>query len=98
MLRAWQGRISERKPMIDRNHKLALTKQAALLGISRGSVYYEPVPVSAADLALMRQLDELHIEFPFAGTRMLHGLLAGLRSARNRVVIHCNLGAMSATR
>jgi len=84
--------------MIDRNHKLALTKQAALLGISRGSVYYEPVPVSAADLALMRQLDELHIEFPFAGTRMLRGLLAGLRSARNRVVIHRNLGAMSATR
>jgi len=62
--------------MIDRNHRLALTKQAALLGISRGSVYYEPVPVSAADLALMRQLDELHIEFPFAGARMLRGLLA----------------------
>ena len=62
--------------MIDRKHKLALTKQAALLGISRGSVYYEPVPVSAADLALMRQLDELHIEFPFAGARMLRALLA----------------------
>jgi len=52
--------------MIDRHHKLALTKQAALLGISRGSVYYEPAPVSAADLALMRRLDELHLEFPFA--------------------------------
>jgi putative transposase len=62
--------------MIDRNHRLALTKQAALLRISRGSVYYEPVPVSAANLALMRQLDELHIEFPFAGARMLRGLLA----------------------
>jgi putative transposase len=62
--------------MIDRNHKLALTKQAALLGISRGSVYYEPAPVSAADLALMRRLDELHLEFPFAGARMLRGLLA----------------------
>ena len=64
--------------MIDRNHRLALTKQSALLGISRCSVYYEPVPVSAADLALMRRLDELHIEFPFAGTRMLCGLLAAL--------------------
>jgi len=62
--------------MIDRNHELALTKQAALLGISRGSVYYEPAPVSAADLALMRRLDELHLEFPFAGARMLRGLLA----------------------
>src|SRR6266404_8509272 len=68
---ARQGGISERKAMIDRHHKLALTKQAALLGISRGSVYYEPAPVSAADLALMRRLDELHLEFPFAGARML---------------------------
>jgi hypothetical protein len=62
--------------MIDRNHRLALTKQAALLGLSRGSVYYEPVPVSDTDLALMRRLDQLHLEFPFAGARMLRGLLA----------------------
>ena len=62
--------------MIDRNHKLSLTQQAALLGISRGSVYYEPVPVSAEDLALMRRIDGLHLEFPFAGSRMLRGLLA----------------------
>jgi putative transposase len=62
--------------MIDPNHRLALTKQAALLGICRGSVYYEPAPVSDADLALMRRLDELHLEFPFAGSRMLRGLLA----------------------
>ena len=68
--------MSERKAMIDRNHRLALTKQAALLGLSRGSVYYEPVPVSDTDLALMRRLDELHLEFPFAGARMLRGLLA----------------------
>ena len=62
--------------MIDRNHKLSLTRQTALLGISRGSVYYEPATVSAADLALMRRIDELHLEFPFAGSRMLRGLLA----------------------
>ena len=65
-----------KKAMIDRNHKLSLTQQAALLGISRGSVYYEPVPVSAEDLALMRRIDELHLDFPFAGSRMLRGLLA----------------------
>src|SRR5215813_11199236 len=59
--------------MTDRSHRLALTKQATLLGISRGSV---PAPVSEADLALMRRLDELHLEFPFAGSRMLRGLLA----------------------
>jgi putative transposase len=62
--------------MIDRDHDLPLTRQAAVLNISRGSVYYEPRPVSAADLALMRRMDELHLEFPFAGARMLQGLLA----------------------
>ena len=53
-----------------------MTKQSTLLGISRGSVYYEPAAESHADLALMRRLDELHLEFPFAGSRMLRGLLA----------------------
>jgi putative transposase len=62
--------------MIDRKHQLSLTQQATLLGISRGSVYYEPVAVSAEDLALMRRIDELHLEFPFAGARMLRGFLA----------------------
>src|SRR5262249_56437279 len=66
---ARQGRISERKAMIDRNHRLALTKQSALLGISRGSVYYEPAPVPDADLALMRRLDELPLEVPSQGRR-----------------------------
>ncbi len=62
--------------MIDREHDLAIAKQAETLNISRGSVYYLPRPVSAADLALMRRIDELHLEFPFAGSRMLRGLLA----------------------
>jgi putative transposase len=62
--------------MINREHDLALTKQATLLGISRGSVYYEPMPASAEDLALMRRMDKLHLEFPFAGARMLRDLLA----------------------
>ncbi len=44
--------------------------------IRRGSVYYLPRPVSAAELATMRQMDKLHLEFPFAGARMLRGLLA----------------------
>ena len=61
--------------MIDRAHDLPIGKQAEALNISRGSVYYLPRPVSAADLALMRRIDELHLEFPFAGSRMLQGLL-----------------------
>jgi putative transposase len=62
--------------MIARAHDLPITKQAKVLNISRGSVYYLPRPVSVSDLALMRRLDELHLEFPFAGSRMLRGLLA----------------------
>jgi putative transposase len=61
--------------MIAKDHDLSLTCQAALLGISRGSVYYQPRPVPACDLALMRRLDVLHMDYPFAGSRMLKGLL-----------------------
>ena len=61
--------------MIDRDHELSVSRQAKALGISRGSVYYLPRPTSEADLALMRRMDELHLEYPFAGSRMLKGLL-----------------------
>jgi putative transposase len=63
--------------MIDRDHALNLTRQAELLALSRASLYYQPVPASAADLALMRRLDELHLELPFAGSRLLRDLLVG---------------------
>jgi putative transposase len=73
--------------MIDREHDLPITKQAEVLRISRGSVYYLPRPVPDVDLAIMRQLDELHLEFPFAGSRMLRGLLAdqGCKIGRRHV-------------
>jgi len=61
--------------MIDRTHKLPITRQAELLNVSRGSVYYLPKPVSETDLKLMRRIDELHLELPFAGSRMLRDLL-----------------------
>jgi hypothetical protein len=57
--------------MIDRTHRLPITRQAAALGISGGSVYYVPRPVADADLVLMRQLDALHLESPYAGARLL---------------------------
>jgi len=73
--------------MIDRTHGLPVTQQAKVLGISRGSVYYLPRPVPAADLATMRRIDELHLEFPFAGSRMLRDLLneEGIRIGRCHV-------------
>jgi putative transposase len=61
--------------MIDRTHPLSLTQQAKAAGISRGSVYYLARPISEADLGLMRRIDALHLELPFAGARMLRDLL-----------------------
>jgi putative transposase len=61
--------------MITRDHPLPVTRQCTLLALARSSVYYTPQPVSAATLAVMRQLDELHLESPFAGSRMLRDLL-----------------------
>ncbi len=77
--------------MTDRTHKLSIVRQAKALGISRGTIYYLlstiyyllstiyylPRPVSDEDLALMRRIDELHLDYPFAGSRMLQGLLLG---------------------
>ncbi len=73
--------------MIDRAHDLPLSKQAEVLRISRGCVYYLPRPVPATDLEVMRRLDRLHLEFPFAGSRMLRGLLAaeGCKIGRRHV-------------
>lgn len=61
--------------MIDRKHGLPVTRQAELVGLARSTVYYLPALVSAADLALMRRIDELHLEHPFAGARMLRDML-----------------------
>lgn len=73
--------------MIDRNHELSVTRQAELVGISRGSVYYLPRPVSEADLRLMRRLDELHLDHPFMGARMLRDQLhrEGVKVGRRHV-------------
>ena len=78
--------------MIDRSEDLSITRQAELLGISRGAVYYLPRPVSDADLALMRRIDELHLEHPFMGARMLRrqlareGVYAGRRHIRTLMI------------
>jgi len=62
--------------MIERTAQLSVSRQAILLGISRGSIYYQNRPVSDADLKLMHRIDKLHTELPFAGSRMLRDLLA----------------------
>ena len=73
--------------MIDRAHPLPVARQARLLGLSRSSVYYEPVPTSAADLALMAAMDDLHMKLPFYGIRRIRGELRdrGLAVGRQHV-------------
>ena len=73
--------------MIDREHDLPVARQAKVLNLARSTVYYRPRPVSAETLALMRRIDELHLDFPFAGARMLALLLRreGVAISRRRV-------------
>jgi putative transposase len=79
--------MAERKTMITRTHDLPIVRQCQLLELSRSTAYYQPTPVSAADLALMRRIDALHLASPFAGARMLRDLLRreGHRIGRKRV-------------
>lgn len=69
--------------MIDREHPLSVVRQAKLLDISRDAVYYRPRPTCEADLALMHRIDELHLEHPFMGARML--LREGIRVGRRHL-------------
>ncbi len=84
--------------MIDRSHALPITRQAELMGASRGTVYYLPKATSAAELALMRRIDALHMEHPFMGARMLRRQLQrdGVQVGRKRPAIpSCGRGAGS---
>ena len=73
--------------MMDRTHNLPVSHQCLLLGLARSSAYYTPREVSPEDLALMRRIDELHLEHPFAGTRMLPDLLRreGFQAGRRHI-------------
>jgi len=73
--------------MIDRTHKLAVSQQCSRLGLARSTAYYTPREVSAEDLALMRRIDELHLEYAFAGARMLRDLLRreGFQARRKHI-------------
>ena len=79
----------ERKTMIDRTHDLSIVRQCQILALSRSTAYYQPQPVSDADLALMRRIDALYLDYPFAGARMLRDLLRreGHAIGRKRVQI-----------
>ena len=73
--------------MIDPENKLSIQKQSKLLKVSRSSVYYKQRPFSEDELKLMRTVDELHLEHPFAGSRMLRDMLLrdGVRVGRRHM-------------
>ena len=73
--------------MIDKEHKLPVSRQVVLLELSRSSVYYRKMPVSESALSLMHRIDRLHLEYPFAGSRMLRSLLklAGINVGRRHI-------------
>ena len=73
--------------MIDRTHELPLVRQCQILELARSTAYYHPQPLSESDLALMRRIDELHMDWPFAGARMLSRILKreGLAVGRRHV-------------
>ena len=69
------GPVRVRRDLIEPWPELSLQRQCELVGISRSGFYYEPVPESQVNLALMRRLDELHLDFPVYGSRRLTALL-----------------------
>ena len=73
--------------MIDRTHPLPISRQAEALGMARSTVYALPRPISDRDLDLMKRIDRLHLEMPYAGSRMLRDLLAqdGIKVGRKHV-------------
>jgi putative transposase len=84
---AHQGGVAERKAIVDRELPLSVGRQAKLLEISRGAVFHRPRQTSETDLALMRRFDELHLEHPFMGARMLRRMLMreGIRVGRRHL-------------
>jgi len=73
--------------MIDKEDKLPLTRQCDILDLSRSGVYYTPTPLSAKDMELMRTIDEIHLAYPFYGSRKIRNELwvKGYDVGRDRV-------------
>lgn len=61
--------------MIDKTHQLSVRQQAQLIQINRSTLYYKPKAISSTDLGLMHQIDEIHLDYPFMGSRMIRDML-----------------------
>ena len=61
--------------MIDKTHQLSVRQQSQLIQINRSTLYYKPKEISSTDLSLMRLIDEIHLDYPFMGSRMIRDML-----------------------
>ena len=61
--------------MIDKTDELPVKRQCEILELSRSGIYYTPVPISAKEMELMRQIDEIHLVYPFYGSRKIRNEL-----------------------
>ena len=73
--------------MIDREDKLPVTRQCEILDLNRSGIYYQPVPLSAVEIELMREIDEIHLLYPFYGSRNIRNELwsKGYNVGRDKV-------------
>jgi putative transposase len=76
--------VKERRALVEPNVSPSMRRQCELLGINRSSLYYKPVGPDEETLALMRQIDELHLKHPFFGSRMMTQTLKGKGHDINR--------------
>jgi len=72
---AQKNRAAERQKMIDKTHQLSVRQQSQLIQINRSTLYYKPKEISSTDLSLMRLIDEIHLDYPFMGSRMIRDML-----------------------
>ncbi len=76
--------MSERRAQIQMEHELPKTRRCELLGIARSTAYYRPEPISGADMMLMRLIDQIHLQWPFYGSRRIRNELEDLGHWVNR--------------
>ena len=80
--------MKARRAMVEPEENLSVRRQCELVQVCRSGLYYKPEPTPQAELVLMRRIDELHLKFPFYGSRKLTQQLKrqGLEVNRKRVV------------
>ena len=86
--------MSERRVDIHLKHELPRTRRCELLEVARSTAYYRPAPVREGDLVLMRLIDEIHLQWPFYGSRRIRDELENHGHTVNRKRVQCLMRLM----